>query len=201
MKIERFIGGLLESNGYVIYQQNGGSCYIIDPGYNAKVFEKCVNKHELDVKGILLTHHHYDHVGAVEKLKSEYDCPVYLHRKDCDMYKEAVDIYMEDGDIIDLDGEKIVVINTPGHTRGSVCFYSEKSKVVFTGDTIFNVDIGRVDLEDGSEGEMIDSILNKTEKWGNDMMIYPGHGDGCTMKKVRKLNEEYLYVINKFQKR
>lgn len=198
MKIERFIGGILESNGYIIYNHNGGSCYVIDPGYNAKVFESCIKKHDLDVKGILLTHHHYDHVGAVEKLKASYNCPVYLHRKDCDMYKAAVDVYMEDGDIIDLDGEKITVINTPGHTRGSVCFYSRKSKVVFTGDTIFNVDIGRVDLEDGSEKEMIDSIINKIEKWGNDMMIYPGHGDGCTMKKVRKINVEYLEVLDKY---
>ena len=68
MKIERFIGGMLESNGYVIYQKDGGNCYVIDPGYNHRVFEECIDKHQLHLKGILLTHHHYDHVGAVEKL-------------------------------------------------------------------------------------------------------------------------------------
>ena len=71
-----------------------------------------------------------------------------------------VDVYLEDGDTIDLDGETIRVIHTPGHTRGGVCYFSEKSKVVFTGDTIFNVDIGRTDFEDGSPDQMERSILD-----------------------------------------
>ena len=62
MKIERFIGGMLESNGYVIYQKDGGNCYVIDPGYHAGVFEECIDRHQLHLSGILLTHHHYDHV-------------------------------------------------------------------------------------------------------------------------------------------
>jgi len=195
MKIKRFIGGLLESNGYVIYQEEGQNCYIIDPGYNSKVFIDYVKKEKFNVKGILLTHHHYDHVGAVERIKAVYDCPVYLHRSDCDMYRKPVDVYMEDGDVIDLDGEKIVVVHTPGHTAGSVCFFSTKSKLAFTGDTIFNVDLGRTDLEDGSESDMINSIRNIINSWENDIMIYPGHGDGCTMKKVRKINKEFTDII------
>lgn len=103
---------------------------------------------------------------------------------------------MEDGDIIDLEGELIRVVSTPGHTKGSVCFLSEASKVVFTGDTVFNVDLGRTDLEDGSEAEMRDSILNVVDGWNNDMMIYPGHGDGCTMKTVRKINAEFNEIVN-----
>jgi len=195
MKIKRFIGGLLESNGYVIYQEEGQNCYIIDPGYNSKVFIDYVKKEKFNVKGILLTHHHYDHVGAVERIKAVYDCPVYLHRSDCDMYRKPVDVYMEDGDVIDLDGEKIVVVHTPGHTAGSVCFFSTKSKLAFTGDTIFNVDLGRTDLDDGSESDMINSISNIINNWENDIMIYPGHGDGCTMKKVRKINKEFTDII------
>ncbi len=200
MKIKRFIGGMLESNGYVIYQKDGGDCFLIDPGYNSKVFIGFIEEKGFDLKGILLTHHHYDHVGAAERVKAVFDCPIYIHRNDCDMYcstyKRNVDVYMEDGDVIDLEGEKIVVINTPGHTRGSVCFYSEKSKVCFTGDTIFNVDLGRTDLEDGSEKQMRDSILNIIDKWSNEIMIYPGHGDGCTMKKVRQINSEFLDIVN-----
>ena len=196
MKIKRFIGGLLESNGYVIYQQQGGDAYLIDPGYNSKVFIEYIKEQDFSLKGILLTHHHYDHVGAVERIKDVFECPVYMHRRDCDMYRKNVDIYMEDGDVIDLEGEKLVVISTPGHTAGSVCFMSDKSKVCFTGDTIFNVDLGRTDLEGGSEREMRDSILNIIDKWPNDIMIYPGHGDGCTMKKVRNINSEFLYIVN-----
>lgn len=201
MKIKRFIGGLLESNGYVIYQEEGQNCYIIDPGYNSKVFIDYINKEKFDVKGILLTHHHYDHVGVAERIKAVYDCPIYMHKDDCDMYSKAykkhVDVYMEDGDVIDLDGEKIVVVHTPGHTAGSVCFYSTRSKLAFTGDTIFNVDLGRTDLEDGNDKDMINSICNIIDKWGNDIMIYPGHGDGCTMKKVRKINKEFIDIVEK----
>lgn len=192
MKIKRFIGGMLESNGYVIFQKEGGEAFLIDPGYNSKVFIEYIKAHDFTLKGILLTHHHYDHVGAVERVKDVFDCPVYLHRRDCDMYRKNVDVYMEDGDILYLEDEAIKVINTPGHTHGSVCFYSEKSRLCFTGDTIFNVDLGRTDLEDGSENEMRDSIINIIDKWPNDIMIYPGHGDGCTMKKVRKINNEFL---------
>lgn len=196
MKIERFVCGLLESNGYVIYQDDGRDCFIIDPGYGAKKFSGFVRAHDLDVKGILLTHHHYDHVGAVKKLKAEFDCPVYMHRADCDMYGKPVDVYMEDGDVIDVDGETIRVISTPGHTRGSVCFFSEKSRVMFTGDTIFNVDLGRTDLEDGSESDMQATIRNIVDKWDNDIYIYPGHGDGCTMKTVRRINTEFADIVD-----
>lgn len=197
MKIKRFIGGMLESNGYVIYQKDGGDAFIIDPGYNPGVFTEYIKEHELSLRGILLTHHHYDHVGAVERIRDAIECPVYLHRSDCDMYRKKVDVYMEDGDVIDLEGEEIKVINTPGHTKGGVCFLSEKSRVCFTGDTIFNVDLGRTDLEDGSEQEMRDSILNIIDKFPNDIMIYPGHGDGCTMKKVRQINTEFLDIVEK----
>ncbi len=195
MKIKRFIGGMLESNGYVIYQNEGGDCYVIDPGYNPKVFLQYIKENMLQLKGILLTHHHYDHVGAVERIKEEMDCPVYLHTKDCDMYRKAVEIYLENGDIIDLEGESLKVIHTPGHTEGSVCFFTEKSKVCFTGDTIFNVDLGRTDLEDGSPEKMRESIIEKIDKWENDIFIYPGHGDGCTMKKVRQINREFLDIV------
>ena len=72
MKIQRFTGGILESNGYVIYQNEGQTSYIIDPGYNPKVFMDYIKKNELKLSGILLTHHHYDHTGAVERIQKEF---------------------------------------------------------------------------------------------------------------------------------
>ena len=92
--------------------------------------------------------------------------PVFMHTDDCDQYRGRVDVYLQDGDTIDLDGETIRVIHTPGHTRGGICYYSEKSKVAFTGDTIFNVDIGRTDFEDGSPAQMERSILDKIQYLG-----------------------------------
>ncbi|QAT43210.1 MBL fold metallo-hydrolase [Aminipila luticellarii] len=195
MKIKRIVGGNLESNGYILFQREGGSCFVIDPGYNADQFVKQIKELHLKTKGILLTHHHYDHTGAVERLRELEGCPVYMHWGDLDMYKAHVDTVLEHGMKLDLDGEEIMVLHTPGHTEGGVCFYSEKSRLVFTGDTIFNVDLGRTDLKDGSEHKMKESIKNVVNKWENDIQIYPGHGDSCNMKFVRKYNREFLDII------
>ena len=195
MVIKRLIGGILESNGFIIYQKEGNGCFIIDPGYNPEKFLKAVKEHKLSVMGILLTHHHPDHVGGVRKIREAKDCPVYLHREDADMYRDEVDIMLEDGQVIDLDGEKIKVIHTPGHTMGSVCFYSEKGKLAFTGDTIFNVDLGRTDLKDGNSQLLEKSIRILDKLWDNEVVIHPGHGDPCNMKFVRKVNKEFLDII------
>ncbi len=195
MKIKRIIGGNIESNGYVIYDNEGGTGYVIDPGYNPERYISVIRKLELTIAGILLTHHHYDHVGAVDKIKACTGCKVYLHREDCDIYKKNIDVMPEHGDRIQMDEDELVVLHTPGHTRGSVCFFSEKSKLVFTGDTIFNVDLGRTDLADGSTAQMQRSMKDIADKWGNDITIYPGHGDPATMKYVRKHNKEFCDLV------
>lgn len=195
MKIKRLIGGNLESNGYIIYDQIGGECFIIDPGYNGDKFLSVTNELNLNVKGILLTHHHYDHVGGVEKIREISGCNLFLHKADCDMYKKPVEEMLDNGDSITLGNEEIIVIHTPGHTKGSVCYYSEKSKLAFTGDTIFNVDLGRTDLSDGSPSDMEKSIKNIISLWSNEITIFPGHGDSCNMKYVRKYNQEFLDIV------
>lgn len=194
MKIVRLIGGNLESNGFIIYNKEGSTCYIIDPGYQPEKYIKKVNELGLKPEGILLTHHHYDHVGGINKIHETYDCPIFIHRADSDCIRGHV-TPIDDGKEFMLEDEKITTIHTPGHTRGGVCYYSEKSKVCFTGDTIFNVDLGRTDLEDGSQRDMEASIKNIIDKWSNEITIYPGHGDQCNMKYVRKNNREFLDIV------
>jgi hydroxyacylglutathione hydrolase len=195
MKMKRIVGGNIESNGYIIYKNEGGEAFIIDPGYKGESFLKEASLLNLNIKGIILTHHHYDHVGGVDKIKMATGCKLYLHRADLDMYKKHVDVILEDGDKLYLDNEELEIINTKGHTKGSICIYSKESKVIFTGDTVFNVDLGRTDLADGSQKEMEFSVKNIISKWGNDITIYPGHGDSATMKYVRKNNFEYLEIM------
>ena len=192
IKIKQFIEGSLEANGYVIYHKNGGECFIIDPGYNAKRYIKFISEEALKVKGILLTHYHYDHVGAVQRLKGDYGCPVFLHRQDINRYKGDVDIPLEGGEVLLLDDEKVEVLHTPGHTLGGVCYKLPESKVIFTGDTIFNVDIGRTDFVDSDPYLMLDTMINVVNTWKNDYTLYPGHGESATMKYIRDYNLEFI---------
>ena len=195
MKIKRLIVGEMECNGYIIYKREGGCCYIVDPGSNPDKFVKVMKECKLNLLGILLTHHHYDHIGGVKKIRELKECPVYLHRGDADMYKDEVDIMLEGGDTIRLDDEIVKVVHTTGHTEGSVCYFYENGKTAFTGDTIFNVDLGRTDLKGGDPRKQEETIRNIINLWDNEVMIYPGHGDPCNMKFVRKMNREFLDII------
>ena len=193
--IKRFIEGILRANGYVV-SSGDGHCYIIDPGYKAKNYINEVRRRDLTVDGIILTHHHDDHCGVADLVRKELDCPLMMHRQDSDMYAGEVNVFFEGGEELPLGDETFRVIHTPGHTRGGICLMFETSRVCFTGDTIFNVDLGRTDLRDGSDEEMNDTIRNIIDKWDNDIRIYPGHGDDCTMKTVRRINREFLDIVN-----
>ncbi len=210
MEIKRFIGGILQANCYVVSASRSGAnakapalgrpCFIIDPGYDPSKIIKHIKSEHFAPEGIILTHHHVDHSGAAAHLRKELDCPIMIHREDADRFREGADRLLEDGDVLRLDGgdrdAKLTVLHTPGHTRGGICLLSERDKVCFTGDTIFNVDLGRTDLDDGSYEEMVSSIMNVVNQWGNDLTIYPGHGDPATMKTVRKINLEFLEIVN-----
>ena len=195
LKIKRFVGGCLESICYIINSAEKGSCYIIDPGYEAGRIVKYVEENSLKAKGIILTHHHHDHVGAAAETAECLKCPVMISFEDSLQYRGKADKYLEDGDIIDLDGETLKIAKTPGHTMGSVCIIAEESKTVFTGDTIFDTDLGRTDFKDGSEAEMIRSCREVIDKWPNDYRIYPGHDESATMKQVRTYNSEFLHCL------
>lgn len=195
MKIKRFVGGSLESNGYVIRTTEGKECFIIDPGYEPQKFIDFVKKEGLRPLGILLTHHHHDHVGAAARVADALECPVMIHEIDGAIYKGKIDRFLTDGDRLDLSGEELLILHTPGHTAGSICILSEKSRVVFSGDTIFDTDLGRTDLSDGSPADMIRSCREVIDRWENDYTVYPGHDGSATMKQIRIYNSEFLACL------
>lgn len=195
MKIKRFVGGSLKSNCYIINNAKGAYCYVIDPGYEPARIIKYIEENSLNPVGIILTHHHHDHTGAASKVAEHFDCPVMMSMEDSLMYRGKVDKYLADGDVLSMNGEELSIVLTPGHTHGSICIISNESRVVFTGDTIFDTDLGRTDLEDGSETEMTDSCKKVIDNWPNDYRIYPGHDESATMKQVRTYNSEFLQCL------
>ena len=199
MKIERIICGALAANCYIIYRNDGGAAYIIDPGYDMKRTQDFVSGHGLTVKAVLLTHIHHDHSGKAQALAEYYGVDVCVHREELDFAnqngKGYASLLFEGGETLDLDGDTIVVLSTPGHSAGGLCYYSEKSRIAFTGDTIFNVDLGYTHFPGGSAERMKNSLKTVVAKWANDVTIYPGHGDPATMKSVREVNSEFLEMI------
>jgi len=203
MRIERIIEGPLEANCFVIYQKSGGSAYIIDPGYDTKRTRDFIKANRLIVKAILLTHTHHDHSGKADALAEYFGVEICAHREELDYYDGKPETLFGNnperlfngGEKLDLDGESIEVQHTPGHTAGSLCFYSAKSRVAFTGDTIFDVDLGYTHFAGSSAKRMKESLKTIVNHWENDVTIYPGHGDPATMKYVRGANHEFLENI------
>ncbi len=200
MKIKRFQCGPILENGYLIYQHDHGKCWIIDPGYQPKLYEDFMLEHDLHLREILLTHRHDDHIGAALPLMQEYECPAAMHKEDMLGCMLPIDQLFEEEDVISIsdgdDEEFLLVLHTPGHTKGSVCFYSRKSRVCFTGDTLFDTDLGRTDLPGGREADMIRSVRLLDKRLADDVHIYPGHEGDCTMKDVRQYNGEFLALLS-----
>jgi len=208
MKFEKFVVGMNETNAYIIYDENILDAVIIDPGDEAKRLIQYIDKKFLKVKAIILTHYHYDHIGAVEALKKKYQCPIYAHKKDVQGLKDPevnyskdsqqksisidTDITLSHGDDIRVGDSILEVIHTPGHTPGGICLKVRDDNLIFTGDTVFSDDLGRTDLEGGSETMLKKSIINKVAKWSDDIIIYPGHGQSSLMSEVRRKKVPYL---------
>ena len=168
--------GPLASNCYLLESHN--QCLLIDPGEDIDKVIKFID--HKNIIGILVTHHHYDHIGSLSYLIDKFHYPVYQY----DCLKEG---------LIKIGNFDIEVIFVPGHTKDSVCYYFRSEKVMFTGDFLFKESIGRYDFEDSSIIEMYHS-LKKIVKYDLDIIIYPGHGDSSSIG-YEKLNNPYLKEV------
>lgn len=176
MIVKRIITGELEENCYII--EINDECIIVDPGDD---YEKIKEKISKKIVGIFITHHHHDHIGALETLKNDYDyeIPVY----ECKNLKEST---------YNISSFNFEVIYTKGHSDDSITFYFPNEKVMFTGDFLFKDNIGRCDMPGGSVKQMNDSI-EKIKKYSDDIVIYPGHGDKTTLKHEKSNNYYFNY--------
>ena len=163
MKITRIITGSLEENCYILKIDN--DVLIVDPGDDIqKILEEIKGNNLL---AILITHHHFDHVGALNELLDYKNVPIYDYKLEEKKYN--------------IKNFNFSIIKTPGHTDDSITYYFEENNVMFTGDFIFKGTIGRTDLPTGDQVEMYKSI-DKIKKYNKNISLYPGHGDSTILE-------------------
>ena len=184
--------GLYQVNCYIVRNADSHQCVIIDPGYEPETIADFLEEKGLIPQAILLTHGHFDHVGGVRALVSEYaDLPVYLCKEDLAMPPQmtAGPLYCTDsygeGSEFTVAGIQWKVIHTPGHTPGSVCLFAEDC--IFSGDTLFCGSCGRTDLPCGSSRDMQTS-MSRLAKISGDFRVFPGHGDSTTLAQEKRYN-------------
>jgi len=198
MQIKR-LTGLVESNCFIVFSGKNG--IIIDPGAPADEIGQVIEKLELQIDYIILTHVHYDHVLYVDEVRKLTGGKVAVHEAEKgylgnpffngsilfgrDKAFNEADIFLKDGDILSVNDMKIEIIHTPGHTPGSICIKVGSS--LFSGDTLFRMSVGRTDLGNGDPLELAKS-LDKLMELDGDVTVYPGHGSYTTIGLERDEN-------------
>ena len=201
MIVDKLVVGPFASNCYIVGSQSNKEGMIIDPGDEARQILQRVRDLKLDIKFIILTHGHIDHTGALKEVKEATGAEVAIHADDAESLKEqflaiafglsyptppSPDRLLKDGDSTDIGDLHFLVLHTPGHTPGGVCLLGQG--VVFSGDTIFNYSIGRVDLPGGNYNQLMNSIQTRLMVLPDDTIVYPGHGSNTTIGAERRDN-------------
>lgn len=194
--------GPLQVNCYLLGCEKTRAAVVIDPAGDAPIILATIERRRALVTAILLTHGHYDHLGAVSEIKAYCHAPIMIHRLDAECLTNPMinlsaltgdnlvcppaDRLLEEGDTVAFGEFNLKVLYTPGHTRGSASFVFDQS--VFGGDLLFYGSIGRTDLPGGSFDEIERSIVRKIYTLPDDYIVYPGHGEPTTVGFERKHN-------------
>jgi glyoxylase-like metal-dependent hydrolase (beta-lactamase superfamily II) len=206
MKIDYLILGGYQTNCYVLRNdESARDCLILDPGLEAEELLEFLDEQKLNPAAVVLTHGHIDHIAGVALLRDRYpEIKVYIHNLDAEMLTEPInnlssmtgsafvtepeDVSLQEGDVIDQAGVKLLVLHTPGHTPGGISLYSKQDGVVFVGDTLFADSIGRTDFPGGSMSQLLKSVREKLFTLPENTQVYPGHGPATTIAREKKYN-------------
>ncbi|MDO5300902.1 MAG: MBL fold metallo-hydrolase [Tissierellia bacterium] len=206
MELMRIVVGA-GTNCYLYFEEKGPG-FIVDPGANGQKLLEILKEREIDLQAVLLTHAHADHIGGLNEIKDHLDVPIYLHRQELAVYddpklnlltafgwpamKYRPEELIEDGDTISLGFAELSVLHTPGHTPGSVCY--RMGDILFSGDTLFQGSVGRMDLPGGSVADMKAS-LTRLNGLTENFTVYSGHGEVTTLE-AEKGSNPYLRNIH-----
>ncbi|WP_096270582.1 MBL fold metallo-hydrolase [Paucisalibacillus globulus] len=202
MNIKSFSLGALGTNCYILYKED--KAIIVDPGAEGEKVKSWLSSNNLQPIAILLTHAHFDHIGAVEYLRKSYGIKVYMHEAEKswlgssrlngsllftgeEIITREPDILVEPGPLYIEDFE-LDVIHTPGHSPGSISFLTVSEKMLISGDVLFQRGIGRTDLPGGDYKIIQDTIRNKLYQLPDETIVYPGHGPVTTIGEEKLLN-------------
>lgn len=194
--------GIYAANCYIVFSEKTRSGIVIDPGGDVDDIVSNLDKNNIHVEYIVLTHGHGDHIGGVKELKEKLNVPVVIHKEDAEMLEDASlnlsstmamgeieitpDKTVEDRDTLVFGELKGRIIHTPGHTMGGMCLLVEEN--LFCGDTLFKGSVGRSDLYGGNHGILMNSIKEKILTLPDNIMLYPGHGEPTTVGEQRATN-------------
>lgn len=202
IKIKTFPVGDLQVNCYFVEDTESGNIAVIDPGDSSNAIESYVSENAENIKYILLTHGHFDHIGYANKLKELTDAQIAISKTEVPLLSDSslnlslmfygrslpaisADILLDNNSTVMLGNTEIKYISTPGHTAGSGCFIIDDS--IFTGDTLMRLSMGRTDFPTSSIKDMISS-LNKLKGLDSSYRIYPGHDSASTLEYEKKNN-------------
>ena len=202
MQIEQLIVGPLFSNCYIVSDKQTSEGIIIDPGDDANAILAMINELGINIKYIVATHGHFDHIGAVNTVKEKTKAPFLAHEEDLFFIRDAVksaqkwgieiekpplpDKFIKEPDEVKIKNIKFKVIDSPGHSPGGICLLNDK--VIFCGDTLFQGSIGRTDFRKGSFEQLSKSIKTKIYTLPEDTIVYAGHGPNTTIGFEKRTN-------------
>jgi glyoxylase-like metal-dependent hydrolase (beta-lactamase superfamily II) len=196
--------GLLEVNCYILGDEETKEAVVIDPGGDEAEILEVLKYHGLQLKTIIDTHGHFDHVDANQPLKDATGAPIAIHALDADMLAKPsaeamfftgnrlrlsqADVLLKEGDVLSFGKYRMKVLHTPGHTPGGISLVMEGDTLVYVGDLLFQGSIGRTDFPGGSFEDLINAVRTKIFPLGDNYTVFPGHGPVTTVGQERKYN-------------
>ena len=203
LELQKCILGPVYTNCYFLKNKTTGEMIVIDPAdFPEKIYEKVIQMGGKPA-AILLTHGHFDHIMAAQAVKEKYNIPIYACRQEEEMLRESSvnmtahygkncsiipDVLLNDLEVFQVAGFTIQIIHTPGHTKGSCCYYIEEEDVLFSGDTVFYGSVGRTDFPGGSTADIVRSLHKLVDSLPEETEVFPGHDASTTIGYEKRYN-------------